>query len=165
MSARREVRTRRAVGVTTAILAMALLTAAVQPDGPLLQAAKQGDVEAVRSLLDGGADPNEAHGDGLTALHIAAERGHVGIAELLIDAGAEVGAKTRIGSYTPLHLAGRGGHTDVALALLEAGSDPGAVTTNSGVTPLHLAATAVDGERIVAAMLKAGSPVNAREAE
>ena len=164
MSARREVRTRRAVGVTTAILAMALLTAAVQPDGPLLQAAKQGDVEAVRSLLDGGADPNEAHGDGLTALHIAAERGHVGIAELLIDAGAEVGAKTRIGSYTPLHLAGRGGHTDVALALLEAGSDPGAVTTNSGVTPLHLAATAVDGERIVAAMLKAGSPVNAREA-
>lgn len=146
------------------LLAIALLTGAVPPDDrPLIEAAKRGDVEAVRSLLDGGADPNAAQGDGLTALHLAAQEGHIEIVGLLIGAGAEVEAKTRIGDYTPLHLASGGGHASVARSLLEAGADPGAMTTTTGVTPLHLAARARGGEGVVRALLEHGAPVDARE--
>ena len=146
------------------LLATVLLLGAALPEaGPLLDAARQGDVATVRSLLEGGADPNEAQGDGMTALHWAAELGSLEIAELLIDAEARVEARTRVGAYTPLHLASRSGHDRVALELLEAGSDMNAKTTNSGVTPLHLAARAVDGERAVRVLLDRGAAVNAQE--
>ena len=39
-------------------------------------AAMQGDVAAVRASLQQGADVNAAQGDGMTALHWAAERGN-----------------------------------------------------------------------------------------
>ena len=133
------------------------------PNASLIDAARLGNAEAVRSLLDQGADVNGAQGDGMTALHWAAERGHAEVADLLISASADREAKTRIGSYTPLHLGSRGGHGPVVSRLLAAGSDPGAVTTNSGVTPLHLAAAAVGGADAVAALLDHGADVNARE--
>ncbi len=153
------------VGSMVALSLAAVLCAATLRTGePLIDAARQGDVEAVRSLLASGADANTRPGDGMTALHWAAELGHAAVAEVLLSAGAEVEAKTRIGAYTPLHLAGRGGHGPVARALLDAGADPQAVTTNTGVTPLHLAAAAVDGAEVVTALLESGAVVNAREA-
>ena len=155
---------RRSGTVAGAICAAALLTGAVLPlDGPLVDAARLGDVEAVKSLLEQGADVNGALGDGMTALHWAAERGHAGVAEVLISAGAGVDVGTRIGSYTPLHLASRGGHGRVVRMLLGVGADPNATTTNSGVTPLHLAAAAIGGAEAVAALLDHGAEVNARE--
>ena len=124
----------------------------------------RGDVEAVRALLQKGADVNEAQGDGMTALHWAADRGSLEIAEMLITAGANVMASTRIGDYTPLHVASRAGSAPVVEALLEAGSNMDAVTTNSGVTPLHLAAESGDPDaiRVLAAH---GADMNAREGE
>lgn len=130
----------------------------------LLEAARVGDVAAVSALLGAGADVNAARGDGITALHLAAEHGHAGVARPLLDAGAAVGSGTRIGSYTPLHLAARGGHADVVALLLEAGADPVAPTTNSLATALHLAAAAVRGHEAVAALLRHGADPNAREA-
>ena len=145
-------------------LAAVLSAAAFPTDGSLIDAARNGDVEAVRSLLADGADVNTAQGDGMTALHWAAERGHAAVADLLLSAGATVEATTRVGSYTPLHLASRGGHGAVATALLDAGADPRTTTTSSGVTALHLAARAVDGAEAVTALLKRGAEVDAREA-
>ena len=110
---------------------VALLAAAAPPqDVGLMEAARDGDAERVRSLLDRGAEVNLAQGDGMTPLHWAAERGHASVADLLISASADVEAKTRIGSYTPLHLASRGGHSGVVQRLLEAGADARAATTN-----------------------------------
>ena len=148
-----------------ALLAVGLLAAASAPedDRALLDAAKRGDVAAVRTALRDGADPSAAQGDGLSALHIAAENGNLEIAKVLIAARANVSAKTRIGAYTPLHLAAGGGHADVVAALLDAGADAKSVTTNSGVTPLHLAARALNGEATVRALLQRGADVNARE--
>ena len=140
-----------------------LCAAAPRAEAPLIDAARQGDAEAVLELLDGGADVNAAQGDGMTALHWAAERGHTAIAEHLISVSADLSARTRIGSYMPLHLAARGGHGGLVRLLLEAGSDPAAVTTNSGVTPLHLAAAAIGGEDAVAALLRYGADPNALE--
>ena len=154
--------------LVAAILPAALAAQDTSPgaDERLLAAARDGQVEVVRSLLREGADVNAARGDGLTALHLAAESGHRAVADALVAAGAALDAGTRIGRYTPLQVAAEGGHGAVALRLLEAGADPNAVTTNSGVTALHLAAGAIDGRSgrsAVAALLDHGADPNARE--
>ena len=156
---------RRGTCLTATVLAIALLTGAAAPDDrALLDATKRGDVAAVRLLLEDGADPNAARGDGLTALHVAAQAGNLEIAKLLIGAGAEVAATTRIGGYMPMHLASGAAQASVVGALIEAGADPGAVTTASGATPLHLAAKAFSGESTVRVLLEHGARVNAVEA-
>ena len=67
---------RRGMVLTVVALATVLLAGAVPAaDSPLLDATKRGDEAAVRSLLAEGADPNVAQGDGLTALHLAAQAG------------------------------------------------------------------------------------------
>jgi ankyrin repeat protein len=153
-------------GISAAVLAIALLTGAIAPDDRvLLDAAKRGDVAAVRSLLEDGADPNAAQGDGLSALHLAAQEGNLEIAKLLIDARANVEAETRIGAYTPLHLASGGGHTPVVGALLDAGANTGAVSSTTGATALHLAAKALNGEGVIKLLLKKGALVDARESQ
>ena len=119
---------------------------------------------AAQTVLRAGEDVNAARGDGITALHLAAEQGDVEAVQALLGAGADVGAGTRIGRYTPLHLAARGGHGAVVTLLLDAGADPLAATTNSGATALHLAAGAVWGHGAVAALLQHGADPNAREA-
>ena len=151
-------------GVLGAVLAVAFLTAAVAPDDPaLLDAARRGNVAAVRSLLSEGADPNAARGDGMSALHLAAEGGSLEVVRVLIDAGARIEATTSIGGYTPLHVASANAHAPVVEALLDAGTDPKVVTTNTGVTPLHLAAKVLGGEAAVRVLLEHGAPPNARE--
>jgi ankyrin repeat protein len=148
------------------VAALAFSTSAPGTAGferPVADAAARGDIEGVRELLRNGSDVNSPQGDGMTALHWAAQRGDSGLAEVLIFSGANVAAGTRIGRYTPLHLASRGGHLDVAQALLRAKADPNAATTNSGVTPLHLAAAAGKAD-IVSLLLKSGADANAKEA-
>ena len=56
-----------------------------------------------------------------TALHIAAERGHTNIVEVLVDKyKANVAARTKDGS-TLIHIASQHGHPDTALAFLKKG--------------------------------------------
>ena len=164
MRAPGQVMARRRMGPLSATLLLASLAGSVEAqDAGLMQAARQGDAEAVQALLAGGANPSQAQGDGTTALHMAALEGHAEVMDVLLAAGAEVGAMTRIGAYTPLHLASQGGHGAVVRALLEKGADATLATTNSGATPLHLAARAVAGEDAVAALLEHGADANARE--
>ncbi len=131
---------------------------------PVADAAMRNDVDAVRSLLKQGVDANAAQGAGMTALHWAAEHGSVAMAEMLIYAGANLEATTRLGDYTPLHLAGKAGHAAVAGALLEAGSDANATTTTGGATTLHFAA-ASGSANTVAALLDHDAEVDARETQ
>ena len=154
----------RRTGMGAALLAFVVtLTGAALPPDPLIDAVKAGDVAAVRALLRGSANPNVAQGDGLSALHIAAQEGNLDIVKLLLDAKADVAAKTTIGDYTPLHLAAGNGSVAVVSALLDAGADPKAVTSSTGVTPLHLAAKALNGEAAVRVLIQKGAPVNAVE--
>lgn len=142
-------------------LGAAAVFASAAPDAPLADAAMRGDVEQVRSLLKSGAEVNAAQGDGMTALHWAAELGSVPMAEMLIAAGASLEALTRLGGYTPLHLAAEAGRAPVAGKLLAAGANARAATT-TGVTALHLAAEAGSTETITV-LVKHGADVNARE--
>ena len=124
----------------------------------------RGDLDALRALLKQGADVSGAQGDGMSALHHAAERGDAEMTEMLVYAGANVSAMTRIGQYTPLHLASQAGSAAVVQALLKAGADVTARTTTTGVTPLHLAAATGNAD-VVKLLLDAGADANARDAE
>ncbi|MEO8682092.1 MAG: ankyrin repeat domain-containing protein [Vicinamibacterales bacterium] len=128
---------------------------------PVADAAMRDDVTAVRTLIQQKGDVQLAQGDGMTALHWAAERGNQDIAAMLLAAGANPRAETRIGRYTPLHVAAKGGHPAVIRRLVDAKADVNALTT-TGVTPLHLAAEGGNREA-VAILLDAGSGVNVRE--
>jgi len=145
---------------------LALLLRATTPDARGLDvrvadAAMQEDAAAVTALLQQGADVNAPQGDGMTALHWAAEHGDPALTARLLGAGASPGAGTRIGRHTPLHLAARGGHDRVVRLLVDAKADVGAPTT-TGAAPLHFAAAS--GSRdAVAILLDAGADVNVRE--
>lgn len=76
--------------------------------------------------------------DGYTPLHRAAYGGHVGVACALIDAGAEIEAKTA-DDWTPLHCACRWDNVGVASCLLRHGASVNS-QSRGGLTPLHLAA-------------------------
>ena len=130
--------------------------------GPVADAAERNDIDALRQLLRSGEDVNDTHGDGMTALHWAAEHGNPVIVEMLVYAGANVDGRTRIGGYTPLHIASRHGHAGVVMKLIEGKADAEARTTVSGATALHLAAASPSDET-VRRLLEAGAAVNTRE--
>ena len=139
-------------------LALSISVAAV----PLVQAAKQRDLAAVRSLLKQRADVNTAEADGTTALHWAAYHGDLEIANLLIGAGARVD-RTNDLSMTPLALASENGHAAVVERLLAKGANPN-LASETGVTPLMRAAR-IGNVAIVRALLPRKANVNAAETE
>lgn len=148
------------MGVVGALIVSATVMAGAA-DATVAQAAMAGDVERVRALLKDGEDVNAAMGDGMTALHWAARKGNAPLAQMLLYAGANVKATTRLGGYTPLILASQIGHAGVIETLLKAGADAKAATAN-GTTPLMLAATA-GNPQAVKLLLEAGADVNAQE--
>jgi ankyrin repeat protein len=125
------------------------------------EAAMLGDKAAVRELLKKGMDVNAAQGDGMTALHWAARTGDVELAQMLLYAGANVKAMTRLGAYTPLIMAAQVGNAQMIDLLLKSGADPKVATTN-GTTPLMLAASAGHADA-VRLLLDKGADPNARE--
>lgn len=142
--------------------ALLLSVALMAADGsPVANAAMAGDREGVRALLKKGLDVNEAQGDGTTALHWAAIKGDAELAQMLIYAGANVRATTRLGAYTPLYLAAKGGYSAVVAALLAAGADAKATTSN-GTTPLMIAAAAGD-TRSITRLIENGADINAKD--
>jgi ankyrin repeat protein len=90
---------------------------------PLMTAARIGQAEAVRLLLAHGASVDAAEpANGQTALMWAVGEGHVAAAGVLIDAGADVHARSRSG-FTPLLFAVRDGRLDALRLLVAAGAD------------------------------------------
>ena len=135
---------KRWVGLVALLCALGLLVGSgFAALAPVLDAAKRGDVESLKADLRSGADVNAAQGDGFTALHWAAKLGNREVAEILIAAGADIEATTRLGSHMPLHVAAAAGQADVTEALLKAGA-PVAVPTNTGARSVHFAAAAGD---------------------
>ena len=148
-----------AVIIGISALSHPLLYAALE--SPVADAAMHSDYTTVRSLLREGADVNTAQGDGMTALHWAAVTGQHDTAKMLLYAGANLRATTRLHAYTPLHLASRSGHPSTVKLFLDSGADY-TVTTTTGVTSLMLAASSGSADA-VAALIVGRVDVNARE--
>lgn len=140
------------------LLSVASLAAA--GDVRLVEAVKNKDVEAVRTLLKRRADVNAPQGDGATALHWAAHWDDLNTASLIIQAGANVNAATDLG-VTPLSLACANGSAPMVEKLLVAGAKAEAADS-TGTTALMIAAR-VGGRDAVGALLARGAGVNAKE--
>jgi ankyrin repeat protein len=119
--------------------------------GPIHDAARKGDIEAVKQHLAAGRNVNAKDDKGRTPLHRAAREGHKEVAELLIAAGADLNTKDKEGK-TPLYHAARWGHTNIAALLIAAGADVNA-KDDKGRTPLD---RAVGYTEIVALLRKHG---------
>ena len=128
---------------------------------PVADAASRGDIAAVRTLLKQAADVSAAQGDGMTALHWAAQRSDAELTSVLLTAGANLRATTRLGGYTPLHLASEAGASAVIKALVAAGADVNARTT-TGATPLMFAASSGSADA-VNVLLELSADANATE--
>jgi ankyrin repeat protein len=93
----------------------------------LTWAAARGRAGAVRRLLDLGADPNArgtfggpSHGQGVTALHLAAQTGHVEVAQALLDGGADAKIRDLLHESPSWGWAEYGGHPGLAELLRRA---------------------------------------------
>jgi len=128
---------------------------------PLIDAVKNVDREAVRSLLKQGANVNATQADGATALHWASYNDDLESADLLIRNGANVNARNDLGA-TPLWAACQNGSESMVGRLLTAGANPNAALL-LGETPVMVAARS--GSPAVVELLAAqGANVNARAA-
>jgi ankyrin repeat protein len=134
------------------------LFAAEETTSSVIDAVKNGDKFAFKALLQKKADVNAADPDGSTALHWAAHRDDLEIADALLRAGAKVNATTDL-NVTPLWLASQNGSTAMVRRLLAAGANPN-LALFSGETPLMVAARSgyVD---IVEELLSHGADINA----
>ncbi len=144
------------------IAGLLLLSGSVAATGTdVADAAKARDAAAVKALLKNGADVNGAQGDGMTALHWAASNGDAALTQMLLSAGANIRATTRLGGITPLHMASQGGHAAVVAALIAAGADINS-STSTGATSLMLAARSGSTDTVTR-LIETGADINAKE--
>ncbi|MDX6560936.1 MAG: hypothetical protein QOD65_750 [Gaiellales bacterium] len=91
---------------------------------PLIWAGARGHVASIRRLVELGADPSRKatfggpeHGQGVTALHLAAQSGRMNAVEALLAAGADPAIADDIYDSTPGGWAEHGGHASIAAHL------------------------------------------------
>jgi uncharacterized protein len=149
------------------VFALAVVLAVATPrasdaagDTPLIAAVRNGDVQAVQTLLKKRVDVNGRQGDGATALHWAAHLDDLKTAQLLIRAGARAGMTDDAGA-TPLYLACTNRSAAMVGTLLAAGADPNAALLN-GETALMTCSRTGDANAVLA-LLARGAEVNRRE--
>jgi hypothetical protein len=106
-------------------------------EAKLMDAARRGDIEAVRALLKAGASPNIGDYWRDTPLVEAARQDNLELAQILLDAGAVPDTKGR--GYTPLGLAAKNGNVRLVEMLLRYGANPDR-KSDDGDTPTHAAA-------------------------
>jgi ankyrin repeat protein len=104
----------------------------------LCEAVVHGHLEAVRLLLDGGADPSSAGSDGTTPLMAAAGGGQLEVLQLLLGRGAAVDAVEPGSGCTAFHSACYHNQPDCVEALARVGCDVG-IKDNDGFTGREMA--------------------------
>jgi len=105
----------------------------------IVRRAEHGDGGAVLALLQGGESPDAADDFGLTALHVAAKKGHAAVVGHLVGTRADVNRRASgLCGETPAFYACKYGRAEVLSLLVRHGADPGLATTD-GRLPSRLA--------------------------
>ena len=129
---------------------------------PLIASANNGHAKVCELLLGANkAGLEETETYGLTALNVAALRGHMNVVALLLSKEARVDSRDSEG-FTPLLRAAQQGHTGVCELLLNKGKADSEDTENNGQTALKLAATNGHAST-VAMLLLQGAKVDTRD--
>lgn len=101
----------------------------LQPDDPLIGAARSGDTRSLKKLLARGADPDRRWGvNNWTPLMHAIHKNQKASVEVLIAAGADMNARCGDG-MTALMMAAGYGYADIVRVLLDRGADVHAETS------------------------------------
>ena len=130
---------------------------------PLHLAVLHKRTEAMQFLVKLGADVNAKNKDGETPLWIAiSELKNPGIAELLLDLGANINARVRDLGMTPLDWAAFDGRLEMVRTLLKRGANPNAGRGDTRSAPIQQCANTGNVE-ILKALLAAGADVNATD--
>jgi ankyrin repeat protein len=103
-------------------------------------AAREGHVDAVRLLVDAGADPERNGLNDRNLIEMARERGHERIAQLLEHARDRRGRVAAQKTDHPIHRAAALGDANAVSSLLDADASITDRGNRLGLTPLHLAA-------------------------
>lgn len=106
---------------------------------PLMAAAMNGHLDVVKHLVAAKAKLNFVHNhqEGDTALMFALAKGHTAIARLLIDSGADINIRNKLG-VSSLMIAVAEGNEEIARKLLDKKADLTA-KTDKGMTALDIA--------------------------
>jgi len=134
----------------------------IKPLKSLHEAAVDGDIERVKSLISSSADVDARNGRNRTALHRAAYTGRTEVARFLLEHGADVNAKDNLGR-TPLEHAVVASRTKVVELLMEKGANVNARNEN-GQTPLHIAANSAR-KHIVEALIDKGADITLKDTD
>jgi len=105
----------------------------------LQNAIRDGQLDDVRLLIEGGIDVNQPLSQGVTPLHSAVINNQENIAAVLLQAGAQVNATDTTTQATPLHLAALYGRGGLARLLIQKDANVNA-PMKFGITPLLVAA-------------------------
>ncbi|KAF6788786.1 ankyrin repeat domain-containing protein 52 [Colletotrichum sojae] len=100
-------------------------------------ACDKGNLEAVRLVMEAGANIDMVDHRRRTPIYAASHNGHVDVIKVLLEKGADISVADNDG-WTPLNAASNGGHLEVVKVLLEKGADV-SVASQSGLTPLNTA--------------------------
>uniref|UniRef100_A0A8D1D4E2 Ankyrin repeat domain 6 n=1 Tax=Sus scrofa TaxID=9823 RepID=A0A8D1D4E2_PIG len=119
----------------------------------LLIAAYKGQAENVVQLINKGAKVAVTK-HGRTALHLAANKGHLSVVQILLKAGCDLDVQDD-GDQTALHRATVVGNTEVIAALIQEGCALDR-QDKAGDTALHIAA-ALNHKKVVKILLEAGA--------
>jgi ankyrin repeat protein len=122
----------------------------------IARAAAENDANKVRQLVTSGNSPNETDEETRTGLHVAALKGNLSIAAILIKAKARLDVTDKLGN-TPLHYATDRDQVEMAKLLLDAGASADPVNKD-GVTPLMMAARRGNLELVSALLAKGANP-------
>uniref|UniRef100_A0A4W3HCX0 Ankyrin repeat and KH domain containing 1 n=1 Tax=Callorhinchus milii TaxID=7868 RepID=A0A4W3HCX0_CALMI len=146
-----------AAAALTRMRAENTLNAGQADNRSLAEACSDGDVNAVRKLLDEGRSVNEHTEEGESLLCLACSAGYYELAQVLLAVHANVEDRGIKGDITPLMAAASGGYVDIVKLLLAHDADVNA-QSSTGNTALTYACAGgfVD---VVKELLKAGANI------